>query len=261
MTEMGIYLDWLKNLQGTAYNIPLLFPLPEGTDSDRLKEALTAVFKAHGNILSHFGREADGSVFRLTPEADTADIIIHEITGEPETDRLIQPFSDPEGDLYRLTIIRGENRDYLFVDFHHILVDGMSVTVFLQELNRAYEGKQPAGETVSAADYAGMEQDARKTEAFADAEHWYDELISDPEIISTPVHDKEGGEQKNACFTVPLTVDEKQVGDFVRRLGIRTSTFFTGVYGFLLSRFCGADDALYASITVNCRWQPTTKAV
>ena len=248
MTELGIYLDWQKNLQGTAYNIPLLLPLPAGTDSDRLKEALTAVLKAHVNMLSHFSMESDGTVVRLLPDPDTARIDIQEFKGEPEKDQLIRPFSDPEGDLYRLAIIHGEDGDTLFTDFHHILVDGASVMVFLQELTRAYAGEEPAGETVSAADFAAKEQDARKTEAFAEAKRWYEELIQDPEIISNPAHDREEGSQKNACFTVPLTADKNKVREFVKGLGIRTGTFFTGVYGFLLSRFSGAEDALYATI-------------
>ena len=34
MTELGIYLDWRKNLKGTAYNIPIISPLPEGVLSE-----------------------------------------------------------------------------------------------------------------------------------------------------------------------------------------------------------------------------------
>ena len=99
MTELGIYLDWQKNLQGTAYNIPLLLPLPAGTDAERLKEALTAVLKAHVNLLSHFRMESDGTAVRLMPDPDTARIDIQEFKGEPEKNQLVRPFSDPEGDL------------------------------------------------------------------------------------------------------------------------------------------------------------------
>lgn len=86
MTELGIYLDWRKNLQGTAYNIPFLFPLPEGTDGDRLENALTQTLRAHPNLLSHFRMAADGSVSRLTPEAEDGEIpvTVRKEIGEPE---------------------------------------------------------------------------------------------------------------------------------------------------------------------------------
>ena len=250
MTELGIYLEWRKNLQGTAYNMPFLFSLPEGTDLDRLKRALQQVFRAHTNLLSRFEMEAGGRVSRLVPEGDSEEIPVHiqESRGEPDLGKLIRPFSDPDGELYRLHIISGDERAYLFVDAHHILFDGSSTTVFILELNRAYAGEALEGETVTAGDYAKREQEARDTEAFTTAEAWYDEVLSDAEISSAPIHDKETGGPKNTCFTIPLDIDAKQISSYAHGLGIKTSTFFSGVYGYLLSRFSGAKEALYASI-------------
>ena len=45
-----------------------------------------------------------------------------------------------------------------------------------------------------------------------------------------------------------LDVDAETVSAFVKAQEIRTSTFFTGVFGYLLSRFAGAEEALYATI-------------
>ena len=50
MTELGIYLDWRKNVQGTAYNIPYLLPLPKDTDLGRLRDALAKTLRAHRNL-------------------------------------------------------------------------------------------------------------------------------------------------------------------------------------------------------------------
>ncbi|MBQ1678315.1 MAG: amino acid adenylation domain-containing protein [Oscillospiraceae bacterium] len=250
MTELGIYLDWRKNPQGTAYNLPFLFPLPEGTDTERLHAALRDTLRAHPCVLSRFRMEADGSVKRLTPSGrpEELPVSIDESRGEPELSRLVRPFSDPEEPLYRLNILHGSERDYLFVDFHHILFDGSSTAVLIRELNRAYAGEAPLGEALSAADLARREQEARQTEAFTKAEAWYDALLSDAELCSAPIHDKESGEPKNAFLTLPLTVDAKALSDFVHGLGVKTSSFFTGVYGWLLSRFSGTEEALYASI-------------
>ncbi len=250
MTELGIYLDWRKNPNGTAYNIPILVPLPDGTDPDRLAEALKQTMLAHPNLLSRFRMEPDGRVTRLTPAGENAGVLVRRerIPGEPSAASLVRPFSDPEGDLYRLIILTGGDRFFLFTDFHHIVFDGLSIPVFFSEVDRAYQGKTPIGEKVSAADVAGMEREARKTEAFSGAEQWYRELLSDTEICSAPIHDREGGEKKNALLERRLDLDEGRISAFVKAQGIRTSTFFTGVYGYLLSRFAGAEEALFATI-------------
>ena len=258
MTELGIYLDWRKNPNGTAYNLPLLISLPEGTDPDRLSEALKKTLLAHPNLLSRFRMEPDGSVTRLTPPPESAGVSVtmEQISGEPSAASLIRPFSDPEGDLYRLIILAGREQSFLFMDIHHILFDGLSAPVFFSELDRAYQGGTPVGETVSAADLAVMEREARGTEAFSRAEQWYRNLLNDTEICSAPIHDMEGGEQKNAFLDRTLGLDADTVSAFVKAQGIRTSTFFTGVYGYLLSRFTGAEEALFSTI-FNGRTQET----
>ena len=250
MTELGMYLEWRMHPQGTAYNIPCLFPLPQGTDLDRLKDALRQVFRAHSNLLSRFQMEAGGIVTRLVPEGSGEEIAVQiaQSQGKPDLDALIQPFSDLDGELYRLHILSDGDAAYLFMDIHHILYDGTSLHVLLRELNRAYAGETPEGEAVTAGDAARMEQEARGTEAFASAQAWYDALLSDTEISSAPIHDREEGAPRNAWFTIPLDVDAGQLSSYTHGLGIRTSTFFSGVYGYLLSRFSGAKEALYASI-------------
>ncbi|MCR5685662.1 MAG: amino acid adenylation domain-containing protein [Lachnospiraceae bacterium] len=249
MTEMGIFLDWSKNTGGTAYNLPFLISLPRGTDLKQLKKALEKTFMAHPCLNSRFTRKADGSIARLVPvqAADGGSIRFEESTEEPDTGKLIKPFTDMEKELYHVQIIHAVSGDYLFLDFHHIIFDGFSFPLFFGDLNRAYMGKQLEGETKSAADIA-MEEDAkRRGDAFSHDEEWYSGLLADTDIVSTPIHDRENGEPNNAYFTVPLRLNAVKVSEFVHRTGIRTSTYFTGVFGYTLSRFAGAKEALFAS--------------
>ena len=250
MTELGIYLDWTKNLLGTAYNIPWLFPLPQGTDLARLREALTEALQAHPGILSRFAAGEDGNVVRRTPTGapEELSVTISESRGEPDLNALIRPFSDPEDELYRFQIIQGKEQAWLFSDIHHILFDGHSEDVFLSELNRAYHGLSPVGETLSAADFARQEQKMRETDAFEAAKKWYGDMLDGEETVSEPFHDHEGETWKCAWLERELDLSFEEVSAFVKAAGIRTGSFFTGVYGYLLSRFSGAEEALYSTI-------------
>ena len=250
MTELGIYLDWTKNLQGTAYNIPWLYPLPQGTDLDRLREALTETVRAHPGILSRFAQGEDGNVMRKTPTGarETLPVTISESKGEPDLNKLIRPFSNPEDELYRFQIIQGKEQAWLFCDIHHILFDGHSEDVFLSELNRAYHGLTPVGETLSTADYARQEHKMRETDAFEAAKKWYVDLLDGEETVSEPFHDHEGESWKCDWLERELDLSFEEVSAFVKAAGIRTGSFFTGVYGYLLSRFSGAGEALYSTI-------------
>ena len=249
MTELGIYLDWQRNPLGTAYNLPFLFPLASEIDLDRLREALRKTFLSHPNLLSRFRRSENGAIERLLPDTsdETCTVSIEEETGKPDIAQCVKPFSDPDGELYRIILFTGEKK-YLFIDIHHIIFDGSSMPIFMDELNRAYEGRPLHGEKKDAAHYAEREQELRETEAFSEAEAYYMSLLSDVEGSNSLIHDKEDGKAENKYIEVPLNLSNKALSEKVKSYGIRTSTFFTGVYGYLLSRFSDASNAAYAAI-------------
>lgn len=249
MTELGIYLDWVKAPEKTAYNISYLFPLPAGTDADLLKVALIKVLNSHRGLLSRFARDKSGNVVRRTPEGDCNELIKVEFKqGEPDLKELIRPFSDTEGGLSRFEIIKGKAEYSLFIDIHHLIFDGTSTRIFIDELNRAYKGEECAGEKINPGDVAFKEQDKRKSPVFKEAEEWYQGLLGDFENNSTLIHDREGGEGKCAYIEHTIDMDALAISGFVKELGIRMSTFFSGVYGYVLSRFSGTEDVLYASV-------------
>lgn len=51
--------------------------------------------------------------------------------------------------LFRLEIYRTRSGNYLYVDFHHIIFDGMSFSVFLKEVKKAYDGEAIEMEAVN----------------------------------------------------------------------------------------------------------------
>ena len=253
MTELGIFTKWQNNPEGASHHLPVLLPLPGGTDLGRLKEALRQTFLAHPCLLSHFRLDPGGKVTRLTPESPR-DVVIGESSGEPDPGALLRPFSFPEGDLYHLEILHGKDRNWLYADFHHLLMDGMSLPVFFEELGRAFRGEAPKGETLTAAQAAAAEQEARATDALSRSAAWYQQLLSGTENCTAPLRDMEGGKPRGEFIEWPLDLDAAKVEQFVRALGIRISTFFAGVYGTVLGRFSGSDEALYS-----CIWNGRTE--
>lgn len=247
-TETAIYLSWRKDPSVTAYNLPFLLELPEETDYDSLSEAIVQVFRAHPALLSRFGPDKNGNLARKMPEKPAeADVIIQRKKGEPDISELIRPF-DMEGDLYRLSIFEGNEKSYLFLDLHHINCDRTSFGLLIREIDRVYSGKEPVGESMSPEQYAQKEQEARLSADFQSAEAWYDSLLEGEEINSTLFHDKETGEKKVTVLSYPLQIDKDELSSFVKKTGIRTGSFFTGVYGYFLSRCCGAKESLYATV-------------
>ncbi len=250
MTELGIYLDWTKNLKGTAYNLPFLLPLPPGTDQERLKKALESTFLAHPNLLSRIRVEEGGEICRLIPGQgkEPCPVRIEEISAPADPQMLVKPFSDPEGELYRLSLVHGEQEEALFLDLHHLLFDGASLPIFFAELNRAFSGGPLQGEGPGAPQLARSEKKERAGEGFFLAKEHFRRLLEDCPGRCRPFPDRGEGPARCAVFTLPLALDKKAAAETAKRLGIRVSTLFAGAYGYLLGRFAGAREAAYATV-------------
>lgn len=131
-------------LSPTAYNIPLFVRFAEGLNIPRMYNLLTRYLE-------------DFELFRTSYEIHSE---IHKRTrNEPPTievrtfehldkDRLIsdQLITIKDRALVRFLICRvlDEPGDYLFINAHHVLLDGFSMNLFLQELTQAYLSGEPA---------------------------------------------------------------------------------------------------------------------
>lgn len=64
---------------------------------------------------------------------------VDEIDIQTEYDKFIQPFVLSEAPLMRVKLMKTTTASYLFVDIHHIICDGESLPVILQQVNEFYE--------------------------------------------------------------------------------------------------------------------------
>ena len=61
---------------------------------------------------------------------------------------LVRPYMLFNEQLFRFEIYRTCDGNYLFLDIHHIIADGTSLAIIINDINRAYSGQVPETETV-----------------------------------------------------------------------------------------------------------------
>ena len=174
------------------YQNPVLFALPEDADITRLQQAVHDALCAHPYLFSHVVVNDEG-----VPEVEseglqvTGDgllVPVREVT-EEEWKAVQETFAktmDVHGEqLYRAEIYRVESRkskveSYLYIDLHHVLADGFSVTLLLRDIERLYNGKKPAGEMMDGAAIATAEAEQRADETLmGEAREWYAKTFCD----------------------------------------------------------------------------------
>ncbi|MGQ8874225.1 amino acid adenylation domain-containing protein [Paenibacillus sp. TSA_86.1] len=133
--QEAIFIDFTINPDTTRYNVPLLLKLPEMIDTDKLKQSIDRLIHRHDSLRTRFVFR-DGKAFQIIQENHS--VHVTESSTELDLSKLITPFDLQHDSPYKFEIIRNQDGIWLFMDFHHIVVDGFSLNVIVDDLNRLY---------------------------------------------------------------------------------------------------------------------------
>ena len=129
---------WDLNLKNPSYfNQALYFECREKIDENILKKAMHAIVNHHDMLRAkvkdgklYVPKENEGEFFTID-HCNLSDF-------NNETRRINQGIDIFNGPLIKLAIFDGEDRDYLYIVIHHLIVDGVSWRIIPEDLNLAY---------------------------------------------------------------------------------------------------------------------------
>ncbi|MFI2765363.1 amino acid adenylation domain-containing protein [Streptomyces echinatus] len=190
--QQGLFAIWQAEPESLTYNIPVRLELTGPVDPERLRAALAALVSRHEALRMQFTVEADG--VRQEPAPPTAP----EFTFLPAPDErvvaaFVRPFRPrrPDGaPLLRALLVRAgaPDRHELHLDTHHVVFDGVSLRILVEELLAAYAGEPLAGQPADyrAAAHWARDRAARGDDA-ADEAYWLRQLADLPTAPVLPV--------------------------------------------------------------------------
>ncbi|PJT48689.1 non-ribosomal peptide synthetase, partial [Streptomyces albidoflavus] len=216
------------------FAMSLAFELAPGTEVRALREAVAALLGHHDALRSLFTRDADGHwAGHLAPAVDPdAVLTVHRLAPEGEREaweklaRAAQSGMDlARGPLFRVLVgERGPGRPaWLFVAAHHLLVDGVSWRVLLEDLGRAYE-QAAAGSPVelgpkTASVVQWAERLARRAaEGGFDGQREYWQGVGEAAATALPVDLPGGGNTMADQATVEVALDAEETAALLHQV-------------------------------------------
>ena len=246
--QRGLYLEWKMNPDTTQYNIPFVYCF-EGIDTDRMVNALKQVFNAHPYLKSKF-IEINGEVVLQRNDQDPVEVKVTELCEEPDEvhfQKRVLPFHLLGDQLYRIEVLKTSHKTYLFFDVHHIIFDGLSRKVFMNDLKRAYEGEILEKESYQAYDFALYEQEGlNNTEKIQKAESWYDELLAGANTISLPSYLVPDGVD---FANIEVSLPSHQIDNFCAVNNITVNSFMHAAFAIFVKRLIKDENPLYLTIS------------
>ncbi|MCH5229033.1 MAG: amino acid adenylation domain-containing protein [Muribaculaceae bacterium] len=249
-TQAGIYAESMSRQGEASYNIPQLFKLDISVDLNKLAHAIEKVVEAHPFLKVKIEEDKDGNPV-MVPQNNRYEQEITKLSDKDfnlKVDSLIKPIDLTKDNLFRINIFdTGDNR-YLFMDFHHIIYDGTSMLIFLQDLNKAYSGEIIPKEEFTGFDIALEENALRNSEVYQEAREWYEYTFGGIEVDSLPIPDNHEEDVRFASFDYDIDLSPKAVQKFCNKLGISANVLNLGAFGKLLGTFVNSREALFATI-------------
>jgi len=248
--QYGIYVECASRIGEICYNLPYVYALDKSLDEERLRTAVIDTVEAHPTLFTRIELTDDGEPMQtIDMDNEHFELEIENTTDiEKKAAELVRPFDIYNDRLFRIHLLRDDSHLYLFIDYHHLIVDGTSMSLLLHDINDAYNGKAVSGESMTLADVCAEEEALRQSPAFEEAKQWYAKNFDCSDTFTQLLPDREETELKEASLLRTLSIDMDRVEQFCSDNGIFKSTLFTMAYAYLLAKFNNDQEALFNTV-------------
>ncbi|WP_313053319.1 non-ribosomal peptide synthetase [Pseudomonas lopnurensis] len=148
--QRRMWFLWQLDPQGAAYNLPMAVRLKGELDRQALQSAFDALIARHQSLRTRFESDGDDARQQVLESAPVM-IESEDLVSLPPSEREAQlaamaeaealaPFDLAEGPLLRVRLLKlAEQEHVLLLTLHHIVADGWSLNLLIEEFLRLYD--------------------------------------------------------------------------------------------------------------------------
>src|SRR5688572_12526704 len=246
-----------------VYNNHFAFRVRGTLDLEAMQQGVDEIVNRHEILRTTFGMEGPDPVQVIAPSLKLNILVreVDDVSGEtPDsvvtklaTEEARKPFDLMNGPLLRMTLLRCRNVDsFLLFTIHHIISDGWSLGIFIEELTSLYqtylvEGPSPLGKLlVQYGDFAAWQENWLETTVrAAQLPYWEKQLSGTSSTLDLPFDYPRPSVQTFCGSREPVPLNS-ELGRQLRALSQKTgSTMFVlllAAFKALLCRYTGQQD-------------------
>lgn len=265
------FLDQLEP-GNPAYNISLALQLKGKLNVPVLEESLNEIVRRHETLRTRFAIAEGQPVQIIAPSLKLSLSVIdyqNNIASQgdravPEflTEQAQQPFNLSQGPLFRAKLLRFAEQEHVFVlEMHHIISDGWSTEILLQELEALYKAfltgeASPLPEiTIQYKDFSQWQKQWLQGEILEkQLKYWQQQLNSIPRALHLPtdrtrpaVQTSRGAHQ---AFELSETILQR-LNELAYQENVTLFMLLLAIFQTFLHRYTGQDDIAVGSPIAN----------
>eukprot|EP00833_Pecoramyces_ruminatium_P002038 jgi/Orpsp1_1/1176070/evm.model.c7180000056293.1 len=253
--QLGVYLDSIKESNSLIYNIPNIYKLNENIDKEKIIKSFLQIFSKQEILKSrYYGKEINGKTEIYGYIDDESSLKFEEYSYE-NIGSFIRPFDLSKAPLIRVRFIKDE---YLLIDMHHIISDGSTMMIIMNELNKYYNDKKVEELEIQFSDYAININEKKNSGKLNKQIEVYKKIFSNEyEILNIPKRNKminnnnnnlkDEIEENNRYEQLIDKPTSLIINEFIKHQNISKTALFISIYGYVLSKY-SEQDIIYTSV-------------
>ena len=270
--QQGLWVADQFEPGSTAYNVPLAVRLSGSLDVAVLQRTLNEVVRRHEILRTTFAEVAGEPRQIIAPpaEVDLPLIDLCELERE-ESETVVQWHIDAVAG-QRFDLLRGplmtvellklaDDEHVLILTMHHIITDGWSTGVLVNEVGALYEAFATRRESpladlpVQYGDYAVWQRQRLQGQTLEELlDYWRVQLAGAPATLELPIDYSRLAEQTFRSLSVPFTLTAELTAalkDLSQREGVTLFMTLLTCWQLLLARYTGQEDIVVGSPIAN----------
>lgn len=242
-------VDQLSDTDDLSYNMPFALSLSGNLNLEKLNKCWNALIERHESLRTTF-IDVDGAGKQKIHQSYKYQIEVIQVVEEnlqEKMSELITSFDISKLPLVKLKLLQTAPNDYiLFFDIHHIISDGVSISILTQELLDLYQGKDLQKKIIQYKDFANWQNQQYEKDVYKNQEQfWYDqyslpiEELNLPTDFERPIYRSLEGDHYSFAVTEELTAELKRIA---KQYKANMFTILLGAYQILLYRYSNQND-------------------
>ena len=261
--QQRMWLLWQLDPQGNAYNLPSAVQLDGALDRLALEQAFAGLVERHATLRTLFAQdEHDAPCLKAGEQplaiqhedlSDLAEAQRQQVLDERLRQLAGQPFDLEQGPLLRVALLRlAEQRHVLVLVMHHIIADGWSMNVLIDEFIQRYDAAARGQALTLPAlpiqygDYARWQRSWLEAgEQARQLEYWHAQLGDEHPVLALPTDFPRPARPGSAGGRHELEIPEALAARLracAREHNVTLFMLLLGMFAALLQRYGGQDD-------------------
>ena len=236
--------------KSTMMNIGALFKLSQSIDMNRLAASINKVLHSHDIFRCRFLFHPETSDLCQIFDGEISPVQVEYISDEEfskRVDKLREPYRIINKPLWRIYLFQTPTARYLFGDFYHAVMDGVSSSyLFWREIDAVYRGRTRKLPMPSYADYVEEEANIPPEDLAEGHKYWRDMIAHfDKSKHLPPVKVKGVAAWTQGTFDYSI---KNVMNEFFRHSHINENNFFLGATMLTLAKLTGSKEAVMSRV-------------